>query len=52
MNSMIQELWHGNIIPQEDSRTHKGRYRQVRKGVCRVQGKIRLLILKKHIELE
>ena len=20
MNSMIQELWHGNIIPQEDSR--------------------------------
>ena len=22
MNSMIQELWHGNIIPQEDSRTN------------------------------
>ena len=22
MNSIIQELWHGNIIPQEDSRTH------------------------------
>lgn len=22
MNSMIQELWHGNIIPGEDSRTN------------------------------
>ena len=22
MNSMIQELWHGNIIPQEDGRTN------------------------------
>ena len=22
MPSMIQELWHGNIIPQEDSRTN------------------------------
>ena len=22
MSSMIQELWHGNIIPQEDSRTN------------------------------
>ena len=22
MNSIIQELWHGNIIPQEDSRTN------------------------------
>ena len=22
MTSMIQELWHGNIIPQEDSRTN------------------------------
>ena len=22
MNSMIQELWHGNIIAQEDSRTN------------------------------
>ena len=22
MNSMIQELWHGNIIPREDSRTN------------------------------
>ena len=22
MNSMIQELWHGNIVPQEDSRTN------------------------------
>ena len=22
MNPMIQELWHGNIIPQEDSRTN------------------------------
>ena len=22
MNSMIQELWHGNIIPQEDSRNN------------------------------
>ena len=22
MNSVIKELWHGNIIPQEDSRTN------------------------------
>ena len=22
MNSIIQELWHGNIVPQEDSRTN------------------------------
>ena len=22
MNSIIKELWHGNIIPQEDSRTN------------------------------
>ncbi len=22
MNSIIQELWHGNITPQEDSRTN------------------------------
>ena len=22
MNSIIQNLWHGNIIPQEDSRTN------------------------------
>ena len=22
MKSMIQELWHGNIIPQEDSRNN------------------------------
>ena len=22
MNSVISELWHGNIIPQEDSRTN------------------------------
>ena len=22
MKSIINELWHGNIIPQEDSRTH------------------------------
>lgn len=22
MNSIIQELWHGNIIPQEESRTN------------------------------
>ena len=22
MNSIIQELWHGNIIPQEDSRNN------------------------------
>ena len=24
MKSMIKELWHGNIIPQEDSRKNKG----------------------------
>ena len=22
MNSVIKELWHGNIVPQEDSRTN------------------------------
>ena len=25
MNSIIQELWHGNIVPQEDSRTNNSK---------------------------
>ena len=31
MNSIIQELWHGNIVPQEDSRTNSKSRGSIRK---------------------
>ena len=30
MKSMIQELWHGNIIPQEDSRNNSKEMKELR----------------------
>ncbi len=35
MKSMIKELWHGNIIPQEDSRTNSNEM----KKLPRIHGK-------------
>lgn len=35
MNSMIQELWNGNIIPQEDSRTNSKEMKEVLSYVSR-----------------
>ena len=29
MKSMIKELWHGNIIPQEDSRTNSKKMKEL-----------------------
>ena len=29
MSSIIQELWHGNIVPQEDSRTNSKKVKEL-----------------------
>ena len=29
MKSMIKELWHGNIVPQEDSRTNSKKMKEL-----------------------
>ena len=35
MKSMIKELWHGNIIPQEDSRTNSKEMKELRGYMAR-----------------
>ena len=35
MKSMIKELWHGNITPQEDSRNNSPEMKQLMKYIAR-----------------
>ena len=35
MESIIKELWHGNIIPQEDSRTNSKEMKQLMEYMAR-----------------
>lgn len=35
MNNAIKELWHGNIIPQEDSRTNSQEMKELLGDICR-----------------
>ena len=35
MKSMIKELWHGNIIPQEDSRNNSKEMKQLMEYIAR-----------------
>ncbi len=35
MKSMIKELWHGNIIPQEDSRNNSPEMKQLMEYIAR-----------------
>ena len=35
MKSMIKELWHGNIIPQEDSRNNSTEMKQLMEYIAR-----------------
>ena len=35
MESIIKELWHGNIIPQEDSRIHSKEMKELLEHIAR-----------------
>ena len=35
MNSMIKELWHGNIVPQDDSRNNSPEMKQLMEYIAR-----------------
>ena len=35
MGSIIKELWHGNIIPQEDSRIHSKEMKELLEHIAR-----------------
>ena len=51
MKSIINELWHGNIIPQEDSRTNSKEMKELLGYMSRHHEDLVLYVLKRVVSL-